>query len=242
MARRYNPPPNWPQPPAGWTPPPGWQPDPSWGPPPPGWQLWETDGASSKKLVIGGLILGFLLLGGCAAVGVGVLVARSGGSSDSSSVAAPIPSTPDTPDATTEQPPAQGPSEPPEPTASVMSTAPGSAAGTQPQPATGLSAGDQAICADVATQVGSMGRVLIGLGSGTTTSAEAGVALNKTARRMQAASSHAQSSRLRTSLSASAAALSRLRTALVSGGTTGLQTSSVTATAKLRDFQHACGG
>lgn len=37
---RFNPPPNWPQPPAGWTPPPGWEPDPSWPQPPPGWQVW----------------------------------------------------------------------------------------------------------------------------------------------------------------------------------------------------------
>jgi len=40
MAVKYNPPPTWPPPPAGWTPPPGWQPDPAWGPPPEGWQLW----------------------------------------------------------------------------------------------------------------------------------------------------------------------------------------------------------
>lgn len=40
---RYNPPPTWPQPPAGWQPPPGWVPDPSWGPPPPGWVLWVPD-------------------------------------------------------------------------------------------------------------------------------------------------------------------------------------------------------
>lgn len=37
---RYNPPPNWPAAPQGWTPPPGWQPDPSWPLPPLGWQLW----------------------------------------------------------------------------------------------------------------------------------------------------------------------------------------------------------
>lgn len=37
---RYNPPPNWPQPPAGWTPPKDWQPDPAWGPAPAGHQLW----------------------------------------------------------------------------------------------------------------------------------------------------------------------------------------------------------
>lgn len=40
---RYDPPPNWPQPPAGWTPPPGWEPDPDWGPAPPGWQVWVPD-------------------------------------------------------------------------------------------------------------------------------------------------------------------------------------------------------
>ncbi len=37
---RFNPPPNWPKPPANWTPPKGWTPDPSWPPPPDGWTLW----------------------------------------------------------------------------------------------------------------------------------------------------------------------------------------------------------
>lgn len=37
---RYNPPPGWPVPPAGWSPPAGWKPDPKWPEPPPGWQLW----------------------------------------------------------------------------------------------------------------------------------------------------------------------------------------------------------
>jgi hypothetical protein len=41
---RFNPPPNWPRFPNGWTPPPGWQPDPSWPPPPYGWRLWVNDG------------------------------------------------------------------------------------------------------------------------------------------------------------------------------------------------------
>lgn len=41
---RYNPPPNWPEPPKGWSPPPDWSPDPSWPPPPPGWKLWVDDG------------------------------------------------------------------------------------------------------------------------------------------------------------------------------------------------------
>jgi hypothetical protein len=40
---RFNSPPNWPQPPAGWSPPPGWEPDPSWPQPPPGWQLWVDE-------------------------------------------------------------------------------------------------------------------------------------------------------------------------------------------------------
>ncbi|MDX6256758.1 MAG: hypothetical protein QOJ11_3092 [Frankiales bacterium] len=40
---RYNPPPNWPQPPSGWSPPTGWHPDPTWPPPPPGWSLWLDD-------------------------------------------------------------------------------------------------------------------------------------------------------------------------------------------------------
>lgn len=40
---RFNPPPGWPQPPAGWVPPPGWTPDPSWPPLPEGWKLWLSD-------------------------------------------------------------------------------------------------------------------------------------------------------------------------------------------------------
>ena len=46
---RFNPPPNWPVPPAGWQPPPDWRPDPRWGPPPPGWPLWIEDGAPGAK-------------------------------------------------------------------------------------------------------------------------------------------------------------------------------------------------
>lgn len=37
---RFNPPPEWPQPPAGWRPPVGWAPDPEWPAPPDGWRLW----------------------------------------------------------------------------------------------------------------------------------------------------------------------------------------------------------
>lgn len=46
MARKFNPPPNWPKPPEGWQAPPGWQPDPAWGPAPEGWQLWIDDEGS----------------------------------------------------------------------------------------------------------------------------------------------------------------------------------------------------
>jgi hypothetical protein len=34
-------PPDWPQPPFGWTPPAGWTPDPLWPPAPTGWQFWQ---------------------------------------------------------------------------------------------------------------------------------------------------------------------------------------------------------
>lgn len=40
MPLRFNPPPNWPPAPAGWTPSPEWSPPADWPPPPPGWQLW----------------------------------------------------------------------------------------------------------------------------------------------------------------------------------------------------------
>lgn len=43
MALRFNPPPGWPKPPAGWLPPPGWKPDPTWPPPPPMWPLIVDD-------------------------------------------------------------------------------------------------------------------------------------------------------------------------------------------------------
>lgn len=50
MALVFNPPPNWPAPPAGWFPTPTWRPDPAWGPIPDGWQLWveEPDPAPLK--------------------------------------------------------------------------------------------------------------------------------------------------------------------------------------------------
>lgn len=48
MAFRFNPPPNWPVPPPGWTPQPGWMPLPEWPDPPPGWQLWVDDGGAAR--------------------------------------------------------------------------------------------------------------------------------------------------------------------------------------------------
>jgi len=67
---RFNPPPNWPPAPPGWTPPPGWQPDPSWPPVPPGWQLWVEDRPARGKaaLIIGALVATLLIV-------VGVVVA-----------------------------------------------------------------------------------------------------------------------------------------------------------------------
>jgi hypothetical protein len=47
---RFNPPPNWPTPPPGWTPWAGWQPDPSWPPPPPGWDLWVSPAAPPRSV------------------------------------------------------------------------------------------------------------------------------------------------------------------------------------------------
>lgn len=46
MAPRFNPPPGWPVPPAGWLPEPGWQPDASWPPAPAGWQFYVEDAAA----------------------------------------------------------------------------------------------------------------------------------------------------------------------------------------------------
>jgi hypothetical protein len=43
MGYRFNPPPNWPDVPLGWTPPPGWQPPADWPAPPPSWQLWTVE-------------------------------------------------------------------------------------------------------------------------------------------------------------------------------------------------------
>lgn len=82
MTSRYNPPPNWPQPPAGWTPEPGWQPDPEWGPPPEGHDLWVEDAEKpgrGKKIA----------LGVAGAVVLIVILANLGGGDDNTAALAP---------------------------------------------------------------------------------------------------------------------------------------------------------
>lgn len=78
MARRYNPPPNWPPPPTGWEPEPGWTPDPGWPPTPPGWQLWLDDiptapprrqKRSRRFVIVGSVILLALIVGVALAFG-----------------------------------------------------------------------------------------------------------------------------------------------------------------------------
>lgn len=91
MSKRYNPPPNWPAPPAGWSPPDGWQPDPSWGPPPPGWEVWVDDKAKSsrKRSLTGCLVIGVMLL-----LILGVIGALVGGDEDDAATPADTASTP----------------------------------------------------------------------------------------------------------------------------------------------------
>lgn len=48
MAHRFNPPPNWPAMPAGWSPPPNWRPPANWPAPPPSWQFWVPDDEASQ--------------------------------------------------------------------------------------------------------------------------------------------------------------------------------------------------
>ena len=244
-ARRYNPPPNWPAPPLGWTPPAGWEPDPAWGPPPPGWQLWgEPAGGSGRRTaVLAAVLLVALLLviGACLFVGALLLVRSSGGTTPGSAVrafpsasasasvstSADVPVLPGGPSASTE------PDQPTEPTTPAL---------VAPQKIPALSAADRAVCAGVGAEIGSMGRVLIGIGSGSTTTAEAGAALKKAADRMTAELPRAASPPLRASLTSGAAALLGLRAAFLSGETTQLQAQSVAVTTKLREFQHACVG
>ncbi|MGZ4721344.1 DUF4352 domain-containing protein [Oryzihumus sp.] len=80
MAKRYNPPPNWPAPPEGWSPGPGWQPDPAWGPPPSGWKLYVDDRNwfMRHKILTG--LLGLVLLG--------IISSALGGGKDSGNTSA----------------------------------------------------------------------------------------------------------------------------------------------------------
>jgi hypothetical protein len=104
MAKRYNPPPNWPAPPAGWTPPPDWQPDPAWGPPPPGWQVWVDD----QKQAAGSRPVGWIIAVVAAfLVGIGVGAAATGGNGSTPTSAASTGKTstaPTTSEATTAAP------------------------------------------------------------------------------------------------------------------------------------------
>ncbi|MDT5012229.1 MAG: hypothetical protein QOH57_3846 [Mycobacterium sp.] len=59
---RFNPPPNWPPSPPGWTPPPGWAPDPAWGPPPPNWPLWVADAPKNRTPLIAGGVAAVLAI------------------------------------------------------------------------------------------------------------------------------------------------------------------------------------
>ncbi|GAB3144140.1 hypothetical protein GCM10027258_32210 [Amycolatopsis stemonae] len=52
MGYRFNPPPNWPALPAGWSPPPGWQPPADWPAPPKFWQLWTPEEQMPKALPV----------------------------------------------------------------------------------------------------------------------------------------------------------------------------------------------
>lgn len=87
---RFNPPPNWPPVPPGWTPPPGWQPDPSWPPPPQGWALWAPD---SKPRHRTGLILGAVAAVLIIAVGAVITVAVTRDGSSAGPTSAPTTTT-----------------------------------------------------------------------------------------------------------------------------------------------------
>lgn len=75
MATRYrfNPPPNWPTPPAGWQPDRTWRKPPEWPEPPAGWQLWtpiKSHTGLVTTAVVGGVAL-ILLVAGLATSGGG---------------------------------------------------------------------------------------------------------------------------------------------------------------------------
>lgn len=61
MGYRFNVPPNWPSPPAGWVSPSDWRPDPSWGPAPDDWTFWVWDDSAVPKK--SHPVLMFVLLG-----------------------------------------------------------------------------------------------------------------------------------------------------------------------------------
>jgi putative regulator of septum formation len=56
-------PPNWPQPPVGWTPPAGWQPDPAWGPAPASWSFWQPEVPQDLRPPVDGLAVTALVTG-----------------------------------------------------------------------------------------------------------------------------------------------------------------------------------
>jgi len=67
----YNPPPNWPRTPPGWSPPTGWRPPREWGPAPAGWRFWLPDQPASSAswfgrhkvlTVLGGVVALIVLL------------------------------------------------------------------------------------------------------------------------------------------------------------------------------------
>ena len=68
MPVRFNPPPDWPRFPEGWTAPPGWQPDPSWPSAPDGWRYWRREApqwmaiAVAIATLVGIITAGALLL------------------------------------------------------------------------------------------------------------------------------------------------------------------------------------
>ena len=49
MAKRFNPAPGWPKPPAGWSPSATWKPDPAWPTPPSGWQFWVEEDKPGRR-------------------------------------------------------------------------------------------------------------------------------------------------------------------------------------------------
>lgn len=115
-SKRYNPPPNWPPQPPGWSPPPGWQPDPSWGPPPEGWQLWVNEKRGnwfSRHKVLTGLGAAVLLIAAIsiASGGPDPETDPQGGGAGESTTSAASPTTPaaqsitTSPQTTTEAPP-----------------------------------------------------------------------------------------------------------------------------------------